>query len=53
MQVIYEAVRNNEKVISKLKSRLNHIKAQCKEQQLKQAGAALEALRYYQSSFII
>ncbi|KAI9560680.1 putative nuclear pore complex protein Nup214 [Daphnia sinensis] len=44
-QVIYEAIRNNAKVISQLKSRVERIIAQSKEQQLKIAGAAFEALR--------
>uniref|UniRef100_A0A0P6FD67 Nuclear pore complex protein Nup214 n=1 Tax=Daphnia magna TaxID=35525 RepID=A0A0P6FD67_9CRUS len=44
-QVIYEAIRNNAKIISQLKSRVERIIAQSKEQQLKIAGAAFEALR--------
>ncbi|XP_057372318.1 nuclear pore complex protein Nup214-like [Daphnia carinata] len=44
-QVIYEAIRNNAKVISQLKSRVERIIAQSKEQQLKIAGAAFEVLR--------
>ena len=43
--MIYEAIKNNAKVISQLKSRVERIKIQSKEQQLKLAGAAFEALR--------
>lgn len=48
-QVIYEALKNNARVIAQLQRRLERINAQSKEQQLKLAGAAFEALRYFRS----
>ena len=49
--MIFEAITNNGRVISQLTSKVERIVAQSKEQQLKLAGAAFDALRY--ASYVV